>query len=41
MIVVPAKPLVTVIPAKAGIHFAFDERQKWVPTFAGTTMRRV
>ena len=33
------RPL-TVIPAKAGIHFAvsrFPRKSKWVPAFAGTT----
>jgi hypothetical protein len=31
-----AMPL-TVIPAKAGIHFAFGRRSKWIPAFAGMT----
>src|SRR6185312_11717885 len=27
----------SVVPAKAGIHFDFGRRSKWVPAFAGTT----
>jgi hypothetical protein len=28
-----------VIPADAGIHFAFSTRAKWIPAFAGMTSR--
>jgi len=34
--------LKAVIPAKAGIHFAFCIRTPWIPAFAGmTAMRRL
>jgi hypothetical protein len=33
-----AKRFLSVIPAKAGIHFVFGtSNQEWVPAFAGTT----
>jgi hypothetical protein len=27
----------TVIPAKAGIHFALMQKRRWIPAFAGMT----
>jgi hypothetical protein len=40
--VISAKAAVSVIPAKAGIHFALaatssSGEQKWIPAFAGMT----